>query len=212
MPRLDTVLVLLLAMPGAAFAKTETIRNSREARADRRELAADYDWNERDTRELAEFERFAATLRDASKDRMPRRYRDVNTRVQAAIAREVQQVQVKSAQAGYEATLSRRELGAERMEASVTGEPIDMFESRDDRRDLRDDARDHDNTTARYEEMARIATMSAALQNPIDRGDRSAMKRNLELANAFLAMMRRDLAASRVEAAEDRAELREDQR
>lgn len=212
MPRLDTVLVLLLAMPGAAFAKTETIRNSREARADRHELAADYDWNERDKRELAEFERFASALRDASRDRMSGRYRDTNTRVQTAMAREIGQAQVKSAQAAYEATRSRRELGSERMEASVTGEPYHMFEARDDRRDLRDDARDHDNATARYEEMARIATMSAALQNPIDRGDRAAMKRNLELANAFLAMMRRDLAASRLEAAEDRAELHEDQR
>ena len=58
--------------------------------------------------------------------------------------------------------------------------------------------------------MARIATMSTALQNRIERGDTRAMKRNVELTRKFLELMRRDFAASRAEMAEDRVELRED--
>jgi hypothetical protein len=57
--------------------------------------------------------------------------------------------------------------------------------------------------------MVRTGTMSTALQNRIDRGDRAAMKRNVELAESFLALLRRDLAAAQAEAAEDRGELRE---
>jgi hypothetical protein len=212
MPRLDTVLVLLLALPAPAFANTDPTRNYREARADHRELAVDRAWNERDTREVAEFERLAVALRDAGRDRMTRRYREVNARLQEAMAREIGQAQVKSAQAAHEARLSNREWRAERMEASFSGESYDMLQSHDDRHDVRDDARDRDNSLARYEEMARIGTMSTALQNPIDRGDRAAMKRNVALAENFLTLMRRDLAASRAEASEDRGELREDRR
>jgi hypothetical protein len=212
MPRLDTVLVMLLAMPAASFANNDAIPNSREIRADRRQLAADVDWNERDAREVAEFERFLGSLRDAGRDRMTGRYREVNTRVQTAMTREIEQAQVKSAQAAHDANLSRREWRGERMDASVGGEAYDVLQARDDRRDLRDNARDRDNTLARYEEMARVATMSAALQNPIERGDRRAMKRNLELTEMFLALMRRDLAATRTEWIEDRVELREDVR
>jgi hypothetical protein len=210
MPRLDTVLVVLLAMPAAAFANADTVRNHQEARVDHRPIAIDQDWNERDARELAEFEKLALALRDAGQDRMMGRYRDVNARVQAAITREIEQAQVKSAQAAQEARLSGRELQDARMDASFSGETTDMFETRDDALDLRDDNRDRDNTLARYEEMARLATMSTALQNPIEKGNRRAMKRNMEITEKFLALMRRELAASRAELREDRTELRED--
>lgn len=212
MPRLDTVLVVLLAMPAATFAKSEPIRNHQEVRQDRRQLAVDRDWNERDARELAEFERLAGALKDARQDRMTGRYREINARVQTAMAREIEQAQVKSAQAAQDARLSRRELNNGRMEASLSGDYADMIEPRDDRHDLRDDARDRDHTLARYEEMARIGTMSTALQNPIERGDRAAMKRNIQFTEDFLALMRRDLDATRAEALEDHGELREDRR
>ena len=100
-----------------------------------------------------------------------------------------------------EARLSAREWRGERMEASVPGEARALFPLHDDGRDLRDDVRDRDNTLARYEEMARVGTMSTALQNDVDRGRRAAMKRNLELAESFLALMRRDLAAEGQEGA-----------
>ena len=209
MPRLDTVLVVLLAMPTATFANSDTVRNHQETRTDQRQLETDLDWNERDARELAEFEKLAVALRDAGRDRMMGRYREVNARVQAAITREIEQAQVRSAQAANEARLSGRELGDQRMEASVSGDATDMFQTRDDGLNLRDDVRDRDNTLARYEEMARLGTMSTALQNPIENGNRRAMKRNLELTDKFLALMRRDLAASRAETVEDRAEVRE---
>jgi hypothetical protein len=112
--------------------------NNREIRADRRQLAADVDWNERDAREVAEFERFLGSLRDAGRDRMTGRYREVNTRVQTAMTREIEQAQVKSAQAAHDANLSRREWRGERMDASVSGEAYDVLQARDDRRDLRD--------------------------------------------------------------------------
>jgi len=201
MPRLDTVLVVLLAMPSVAFASKATVQNQ-ETRSELRQDAAQRDWNERDAREVTDFANLAAALKDAGQDRMPRRYRDVNARVQEAITREIGQAQVKSAQAAQEARQSGRELRAGRMDASVTGEAPDMFDSRDD-------ARDCDNALARYEEMVRIGTMMAALQNPIERGDRAAMKRNLELTDNFLGLLRRDFAAARAEAAEDRVELRE---
>jgi hypothetical protein len=210
MPRLDTVLFVLLAMPAAAFANAESTRNARETRAERRQMADVQDWNERDAREVSEFERLACALRDASEDRMTGRYREVNARVQEAMTREIEQAQVKSAQAAHEARLAGREVSGDRMQASYSADAMDMFETRDDVRDLRDDTRDRDHTLARYEEMARVGTMSTALQNRIERGDPRAMKRNVELARKFLELMRRDFEASRAEAVEDRAEQRED--
>ncbi|HEX6791716.1 MAG TPA: hypothetical protein VF247_10435 [Candidatus Krumholzibacteria bacterium] len=210
MPRLDTVWVVLLAIPSVAFASPDPARNSAETRVDRRQVAIDRAWNERDAREVSEFERLASTLADASRDRMSGRYREINQQLQAAITREIQQAQVRSAQAAYEAARSRRELSGERMEASMSGDAGEMFDVRDERRDLRGDRVDSERAQARYDEMSRIGTMSAALQNPIERGERKAMKRNVELAANFLALMRRDLAESVAEGRDDRAELRED--
>jgi hypothetical protein len=201
MTRFDTVWVVLLAMPTVAIASTTTVQHRQEILADHRPLVDDENWNERDARELSDFTRLASLLKDARQDRMPKRYREVNARIQEAITREIQQAQVKSEQAAQEARLSGRELRAERMEASVSGDSPDMFETRDD-------VRDHDNAMARYEEMVRVGTMATALQNQIERGDRAAMKRNLELTESFLGLLRRDLAATRAEAAEDRVELR----
>jgi pilus assembly protein CpaF len=62
------------------------------------------------------------------------------------------------------------------------------------------------------DELVRIGTLSGALQNAIERGDRGAMKRNVVLTEQFLSVMRRDLAATQNERSEDRAELREDRR
>jgi hypothetical protein len=195
MTRFDIVWVVLLATPVVAIASTTTVPHRQAMFADHGGLAADPGTNERDVRELSDFTRLAAALKDARQDRMPRRYREVNARIREAITREIQQAQVRSAQAAQEARVS----GREQMDASVSGDTQDMFGTRDD-------ARDHDNAVARYEEMARIGTMATALQNPIERGDRAAMKRNLELTESFLGLLRRDLAATRAEAVEDRAE------
>jgi hypothetical protein len=212
MPRLDTVWAVLLAMPAIAFANPQPVPNAGQTPVDRRQIAIDRAWNERDAREVAEFERLTLALRDAARDRMTGRYREVNERVQTAITREIEQARVKTDRAAGETHRSRGELRRERMDASMPGGGDDMFDTRDDRRDLRDDRRDEEVTLARFEEMARLGTMAAALQNPIERGERGAMKQNLDLAEHFLALMRRDLSAGRFEAGEDRVELREDRR
>jgi len=212
MPRFETVLVLLLAMPASSFANSDPVRNTVERRQDHRQLTLDRAWAERDARELSEFESMTASLRDALQDRMAARYRDVNENMLRAMDREIQQAAVKSDQAAHEARLSRREFRGERMEASVSGDGRDMLQTIDDRHDRRDDARDRDTALVRHDEMARLGTMAGALQNGIDRGDRTAMKKNLALAEQFLDVMRRDLAATASERTEDRAELREDRR
>lgn len=208
MPRLDTVWVVLLAIPVVAFASPDAARNSRETRVDHRQLVVDRAWNERDARELAEFEQLSRALRDANRDRMTGRYREINEKVQAAMTREIGQAQVRSAQAMFDARLSRRQWDNERMQASVSGDAGSLFEPGADAGDLRHETRESEAALARYQEMARIGTLATALQNPIERGDRAAMKRNAELAENFLAMMRRDLAASSIELRDDRAEVR----
>jgi hypothetical protein len=212
MPRLDTVLVLLLAMPAATFANSDPVRNTAERRQDHRQLAVDRTWAVRDANELREFEAMTASLKDALQDRMSSRYRDTNETLLRAMDREIEQASVKAAQAAHEARTSRREARNERMEAATSGDGRDLLQAIDDRHDLRDDRRDRDTAFARHDEMARIGTMAGALQNEIDRGDRSAMKRNLTLAEQFVAVMRRDLAATGRESTEDRAELREDRK
>jgi hypothetical protein len=212
MPRLDTVLVLLLAMPAASFANTDPVRNTVERQQDHRQLAVDRSAAARDEREVAEFEQMSKTLGDAYRDRMAGRYREVNARLQTAMLREVEQASVKSDQAAHEAQLSDRELRSERMEAGVSGDSRDMLQSGDDRRDLNDDVRDRANAFIRHAEMARIATLAGALQNNIDRGERAAMQRNVALIDQFLKVMRSDVAAMRTETVEDRIELREDRR
>lgn len=212
MPRLDTVLVLLLAMPAASFANSDPVRNTTERRQDHRQLTVDRAWAERDAREVGLFEQTTAALKDACEDRMAARYREVNGTLQQAMDREIDQAAVKSAQVAHEARLSRREFRGERMEAHVSGDGRDALQAIDDRHDRRDDARDRDTAMSRHDDMVRLSTMSGALQNDISRGDRTAMKKNVALVEEFLQVMRRDLAATRSEKAEDRAELREDRR
>jgi hypothetical protein len=208
MPRLVTVWALLLATPTVTFANTQLVRHEYEAR----QLAFGQSWAERDARELAEFEQLTGALRDACQDRMSGRYREVNTRLQLAMAREVQQAQVKSDQAAREAQLSERGLGDERMQAGLSGDTPDMLQFGDDRRDMKDDERDHANAFIRHAEMVRVATLAGALQNHIEQGERAAMQRNVALVDQFLKVMRSDLAATRTETAEDRIQLREDRR
>lgn len=212
MPRLDTVLVLLLAMPAATFATAQPVRNTMDRNADHRQLAVDRDWSERDAREVQEFEQMTTALKDACHDRMSARYREVSANLQKAMDREIEQAGVRSAQAAHEAALSRREFRNERMEAGASGSTRESLQAIDDGHDLRDDARDQDTAMTRHEAMIRIGTLSGALQNDIGRGNRAAMKRNAALADEFLSVMRRDLAATRHETVEDRAELREDRR
>jgi hypothetical protein len=212
MTRLDTVLVLLLAMPASSFANADPVRNTVERRQDHRQLTLDRAWAERDAREVSEFASMTASLRDALQDRMAARYRDVNEGMLRSIDREIEQASVKADQAAHEARLSRREVRNQRMEASAGDNGGDVLQVMDDQHDLRDDRRDRDTAMGRHDEMARIGTMSGALQNEVNRGDRSAMKKNLALAEQFLDVMKRDLAATGRERTEDRAELREDRR
>jgi len=212
MPRLDTVMVLLLAMPAPSFATAQPVRNTAERISDRRQIALDRTWAERDAREVQEFQRLTNALKDAYRDRMNARYSEVNECVLQAMSRETEQAEVKTAQAAREARMSRREWRDERMEANVTGSARDRLEAADDRHDLRDDRRDRDTAALRHDDMVRIGTEAGALQNDIARGNRSAMRRNVSLAEDFLGVMQRDLAATQAERAEDRAELREDRR
>jgi hypothetical protein len=197
MPRLDTVLVVLLAMPAVSFASPGSTQSRREAHAGRRQAVVYREWNQRDAREVAEFERLTSALRHAGRDRMTGRYREVNERVQAAMVREIEQAQIKSAQAMNEARLAGE---ARRMNAATPGQSPGMLPHDEN---TTNEERDRDAALARYEEMARLGTMSAALWNPIDRGDRGAMRRNAELAGKFLSLMRSDLAATRREIRED---------
>jgi hypothetical protein len=151
-----------------------------------------------------------AQLRDAMQDRMAARYRDVNEDVLRAMDREIEQAAVKADQAAHETRLSRREARRSTMQASAGD--VSTAQAVDDRHDLRDDRRDRDTAFVRHDEMARIGTMAGALQNEIYRGDRTAMKKNLALAEQFLDVMKRDLAADGRERTEDRGELREDRR
>lgn len=72
------------------------------------------------------------------------------------------------------------------MDASVTDAGNDMLQAIED-------TRDRDTAIIRRDDMARIGTMAGSLRNDISAGDRSAMKRNMSLAEQFLSVMRRDL-------------------
>jgi hypothetical protein len=210
MPRLDTVLVLLLATPAVAFANGDSARTTMEQRPGPT-AAVDLDWAERDARELREFIMLTAGLKNALRDRMPGRYRGVNEDVLRVMDRETGQASVKAAQAAREATLWRV-FRAQRLDASITDAGHDMLQAIDDRYPSRDDVSDHDTAIIRHDDMVRIGTMAGSLRNDVAIGDRAAMKRNLSLAEQFLAVMRRDAAATERERSEDRAQLGEDGR
>ena len=194
MPRLDTVLVLLLATPALSFANPAPVGNR---------VAVDHAWAERDAREVREFEQLTVSLKDAWKSRMAGRYREVNESLLHAMDHEIQQASVKADQATREATLWR-EFRKQRMESSVTGAGSDMLKVIDDRYEQSDGASDRDTAMLRRDDMVRIGTMAGSLRNDISAGDRSAMKRNMALAEKFLSVMRRDLAATQQERVEDR--------
>ena len=185
MPRLDTVLVLLLATPALSFANPAAINPT---------------WTERDAREVREFETMTASLKDAWQSRMPGRYREVNESLLRAMDREIEQASVKADQAAREAMLWRQ-FREQRLDASVTGAGNDMLQAIDD-------AHDRDTAMLRRDDMVKIGTMAGSLRNDISSGDRSAMKRNMSLAEKFLSVMRRDLAAAQRERDEDTADRR----
>jgi len=195
MPRLDTVLVLLLAMPALAFANPQPVRNP---------VAVDRTWVERDAREMREFEQLTVSLKDAWQSRMPGRYRDVNESLLHAMDREIEQASVKADQAKREAALWR-EFRKNKMEASTTNAGRDMLQAIDESYGQRDDGRDRDTAIVRRDDMVRIGTLAGSLRNDVSAGDRSAMKRNMSLMQDFLNVMRRDVSAAQRERTEDQA-------
>jgi len=182
MARLDTVLVLLLAMPALSFANPAPVRSP---------VDVERTWRERDAREMREFEQLTVSLKDAWKGRMAGRYREVNESLLHAMDREIEQASVKADQAEREAVLWR-EFRKKRMDASVTSAGSDMLQAIDD-----NDGRDRDTAIVRRDDMARIATLAGSMRNDIASGDRSAMKRNMSLMQDFLNVMRRDVNADR---------------
>ena len=187
MARLDTVLVLLLAMPALSFANPATVNSA---------VAVERTWPERDAREMREFEQLTVSLKDAWKGRMAGRYREVNESLLHAMDREIEQASVKADQAEREAVLWR-EFRKKRMDASVTSAGSDMLQAIDDSYGQSDDGRDRDTAIVRRDDMARIGTLAGSMRNDIASGDRSAMKRNMSLMQDFLNVMRRDVNADR---------------
>lgn len=187
MPRLDTVLALLLAMPALSFANPAPARSP---------AAVERTWPERDAREVREFEQLTVSLKDAWQSRMPGRYRDVNESLLHAMDREIEQASVKADQAKREAALWR-EFRKNKMEASTTNAGSDMLQAIDDSYGQRDDGRERDTAIVRRDDMVRIGTLAGSMRNDIASGDRSAMKRNLSLMQDFLNVMRRDVKADR---------------
>lgn len=202
--------MIFAAVP--ATAGVDPVRSTREARVDNRQISTDRAVFARDAAEIAEFQRWLAELADACRDRMSGRYQETNTRVCAAMEREMRQAEVKRARASHETRQSRREVRGEQMEASTSGSPIDRLQAADDRHDRRDDRRDRHDATTRCAELKRIGGLSASLQDDVARGNRGAMQKNLELAREFLAVMREDAGASATELTEDKVERREDRR
>ena len=192
MPRLTTTAMVMCLSATSAFATAPPARNAAEPVSNRGQIATERSWKERDARELAEFRQMVAGLCDAHEDRMTARYREINTRMLAAMSREIEQSRLKNAQAAGEENEARRGTAAERMEAGQTGGTGDYLQAIDDRND-------HRTATNRCDEMQRIGTLSASLKSSIERGDRPAMTKNIELAGGFLALMRADLRATRAE-------------
>ena len=200
---------LLLIAP-LAFAQAP--RNAHEAAVDNRQIAVDKAQLERDATEVGEFDQLVRALADAREDRMVKRYRDANARLQAAMEREIAQARRKVGQDGHEVGQDRREWRGEHVEANVTGNPRDYAQAVDDRHDLRDDRRDRRSSAERLQAMERIAAEATALAGDLAPGRREKIDRNQALAREFLSVMQEDLAATKVELSEDHRERREDRR
>lgn len=202
--------VALLLIAPLAFAQAP--RNAHEAVVDNRQIAVDKAQLGRDANEVAEFEQLVRALADAREDRMVKRYRDTNTRVHAAMEREITQARRKVGQDGHEVRQDRREWKGERVEANVTGNPRDFAQAVDDRHDLRDDRRDRRSSADRLRDMERILAESTTLADGLAPGRREKIDRNQTLAREFLSVMQEDVAATKVELSEDHRERREDRR
>jgi hypothetical protein len=190
MPRVETALVLLLAMPATTFANIDATHGATAAGSDHRQ-PPDRSQAERNARELLEFEQLIAELHDALEDRMTSRYRAANTTLLAAMTREIDQARVKSDQAAHAERMLRQALRNGRMVA-MSGDGNDWLV-------VFGDGYDGDRTgaIARHEEMKRIGTLAGSLHNEIERGERNAMQRNVTLASEFVTLMRSDVAISR---------------
>jgi hypothetical protein len=187
-------------------------RNAREALHDQSQIGVDEHQLARDRREVEEFERLLGemdTLRQAGAGDS---FMRINTKIRAAMDREVKQARAKAAQAGREVNLSRREKRGERQEASATGLARDYHQLNDDRRDLRDDRRDLRGVAGRAERLATIMASSDALQAAVREKNADAIAENRRLMGEFLEVLKADVAATSSELTEDKRERREDRR
>ncbi len=204
----------------------EAVRNEREIRVDKAQLAgdiADVRWLER---ELARLDRAHAGRRFREEDK-------IRKNIRAFLKKETAEARRDLAQDKHEVVKSAQELGSERREVvrdarelereKTTGTPgevrdargdlrRDVRDLRDDRRDLRDDVRDADASRSRLERQKAILMELRRIQPDVRRRILSAMNRERALFDEFLKIAKEDARATGRELMEDRGERREDRR
>jgi hypothetical protein len=202
------LIVLLLPV----IVSAQSGRNAKERVNNETQIAVDKHQLARDQREVQEFERLLRELDTLRESRAGESYLRINTKLRAAMARELAQARAKTGQAGREVNQSRREKHAERMEAAATDLPRDYRQLADDRRDLRDDRRDRQAAAVLARRMDSIISLATSLQPAVTEGNSDAIAENRRLMGEFLEVLQADLAATRSELGEDRRERREDGR
>ncbi len=178
----------------------EAVRNEREIRVDKAQLAgdvADVRWLER---ELSRLDRAHAERRFRDEDK-------IRKNIRAFLKKEAAEARRDLAQDKHEVVKSTQELASERREVVR-----DVRDLRDDRRDLRDDVRDAGASRSRLERQKAILMELRRIQPDVRRRILPAMSRERALFHEFLKIAKEDARATGRELMEDRGERREDRR
>lgn len=204
----------------------EAVRNEREIRTDKAQLAgdvADVRWLER---ELARLDRAHAARRIRDEEKIRKNIRVFLRKETAEARRDLAQDKREVVQSAQELKSERREVvrdarELERERAEAKAREVrddrrdlrqDVRDLRDDRRDLRDDVRDAGASRNRLERQRAILVELRRLQPDIRRRILPAMNRERALFNEFLKIAKEDARATGRELMEDRGERREDRR
>ncbi len=211
-----------------SLVQAQTIRNAAEAVDNQQEIHVGFAQLDRDLYELAAFKSKLSALEDALQNRDKDTARALISDLVSDMQREINQSERKIAQDSKEVRESTSERNASNREVrnsrrnaadngTVTNQEVrrlkdDRSDRRDDQRDLNDDKSDLENQIARTNQQKFIFGSLKKVRFSFRESVSEQITANVKLIHEFVQTMEADIAATRLELAEDHREVREDRR
>lgn len=201
---------LFLLQSVTTSAQKDRKANTLERASDRKEVSTDKKQLQRDRNELAAFNALTAAFREAFQNRDGNKIARLKGEILLAMDREVQQANVKIAQADQEKNKSRVEAANSSKEAHQDRTVRDLANRVDDKKDLKDDKYDMHDRVRRRDNQAKLYEAMKIATFAFDGRALKKAEANREILTAFIKTMENDIEATEKELHEDKSELKED--